>query len=138
MPTQIQSYWGKFSRGQYLNVIINPDEVPDDVPVVKFWLEGSSLVEAQSIPIIKSPNNTFFFRKLIDGNYLDGNYCAVMRFTVALVDYTSIGYFQVQGGVGTAAISSMIEIDRTLGRGVVMFLDDGEIKIGYKPRLDLP
>jgi len=131
-------YWGKFSRGQYVNVVLNTEELPDDVPTVKYWLEGSTNVASEQIPYIKSPNKTFFTRLFLSDNFLDGSYVAVMQYELSSVQYVSLGYFQVQGGIGTSPIIAMMEIDRALGRAVVTQDDSGQALIGYRPKRLLP
>lgn len=135
---QQQLFWGRFARGQHLNVILNIDQLPDDVPTVTYWLEGTTELLTESMPIIKSPNKTFFIRKLMDNNFDDGHYAAVMEYVLSGRRYAAIGYFQVQGGIGTAPITALMEIERGLGRAVVSASEDGSVSIGYKPRRMLP
>lgn len=135
---QNQYYWGKFSRGQYVNVILQPDTDPADVPVVDYWYEGTSIVQSETMPYIRGTDTTFFYRKFLDSNFINGNYAAVMRFPIDSIDYVSIGYFQVQGGDEDAPVTSIIELDRGLGRAVVSVSSDGTAKMGYRPRILLP
>lgn len=134
----MQTYWGRFSRGSHLNVSVNPDTLPDDVPVVTYWREGTTAVATEELHYVKGPSNSFLIRKLLTEDFLDGNYVAVMEYEVDSVELTAIGYFQVQGGIGEAPIISLTEITRTLGQAVVTQDEAGVVMIGYKPKRLLP
>jgi hypothetical protein len=133
-----QAYWGRKARGQYLNVVLNLDQLPDDVPTVTFWKEGTTAIETIQMPRIRAATRTFRLTKLLDTDYVDGHYVAVMRFEIASDIYCSTGYFEVQGGVGIAPNIAITEIDRTAGRAVVSQDDAGNMNLAYKPRKVLP
>jgi hypothetical protein len=134
----MQSYWGKFARGSHINILWANIELPDDVPVVTYWREGSVSIGTESLHFVKSPNRTFLIRKLLDESFTDGNYIAAIVYDVDSVQYTAFGYFQVQGGIGEAPIIALTEIDRPLGRAVVTQDELGNALIGYKPKRLLP
>lgn len=129
-----QQYWGKFSRGQYLNVILNAESTTDDVPVVKYWREGTDEVDQESVPFVKSRDTTFYLARFLGEEFTDGNYAAVIQYEIDATEYVAVGYFQVQGGEGTAPVIGLLEIDRSLGRAVVMQRADNTVYLGYRPR----
>lgn len=126
-------YWGRFSRGQYVNVILNLPSLPDSPPVAKFW-NGTDLVLEELMPRIKAPTRTFRLVKMLDELFEDGQYTVVMKSLFSGSQRIHVGYFEVQGGTGSAPLISLMEIDRTLGRAVVSQAHDGEVMIGYKPK----
>ena len=132
-----QSYLGKFSRGMYVNLILEIPQLPDLVPIVALW-NGSTLVEQIEMPRIKAASKVFRLTKLLDNQYTDGQYIAAMRFVIAGNTYCSVGYFQVIGGTGTAPNIAISEIDRAAGRAVVSQDNEGYIRLGYRPRKVLP
>jgi len=125
-------YLGKVARGQYFNITLTTTELPDATPTVTFWREGTDSIETLDMPYVKG--KTFSLRKLAGTSYDDGNYAAVIVYTIDAVDYTAISYFQVQGGDGYPPIVSVTEIDRSLGRAVVTQDEHGTMMIGYRPR----
>lgn len=129
-----QLYWGRFSRGQYLNVMCNPDGDLIDVPTVKFWLNGSTLVRTITLPAADRDAEYFGMPLLLDGTFEDGNYIAVLYLSVASYSAASFAYFEVQGGTGVAPVISLTEIDRSFGRAVISHRADGDISMGYNPR----
>lgn len=130
-------YWGRHSRGQYINVILNLPGLPDDVPVAKFW-NGSDLVLEVALPRIKAPTRTFRLIKLLDELFEDGQYTVVMESAFEGDQRVDIAYFEVQGGIGSSPFISLMEIDRSLGRAVVSQAHDGTVMIGYKPKKLIP
>ena len=134
MAMQGQLYLGKVARGQYFNITLTTTELPDATPTVTFWREGTDSIETLDMPYVKG--KTFSLRKLAGTSYDDGNYAAVIVYTIDAVDYTAISYFQVQGGEGASPIVSVAEIDRSLGRAVVTQDEHGTMMIGYRPRRD--
>jgi hypothetical protein len=135
---QNQFYWGRLARGQYLNVILNIDQLPDAIPTVTFWKEGTTAILTESMPRIKAATRTFRLTMLMDTDFVDGHYAAVMRFVIDGGIFCSIGYFEIVGGVGTAPNIAITEIDRAAGRAVVSQSADSNLSIGYKPRKLLP
>lgn len=130
-----QLYLGKFSRGQSVNITLSLAENPDDSPVATYWLEGTTNVAQESIPIIRSRGVTFYVSRYLGSEFEDGNYAAVIHYDIDAVTYTAVRYFAVQGGDESAPIIGILEIDRPLGRGVVSHQADGTVKVGYKPKL---
>jgi len=130
-----QLYLGRFRRGQSVNITLSLAENPDDSPLVKYWLEGTSSVTEESMPFIRSRGVTFYTSRYLGVDFDDGNYAAVISYDIDGVTYTAVRYFAVQGGDETAPIIGILEIDRPLGRGVVTHQDDGTVKVGYKPKL---
>lgn len=135
ISAQDQYYWGRFSRGQYLNIMWNPSETPDDVATVDFWLEGTTLKTSITLPVLDEERFVFGFPILLNGDFEDGNYAAVIRFSSGGVSYSSVAYFEARGGEAFPPVIAILEVDRTLGRGVVTQDAEGEMLIGYDPRL---
>lgn len=135
---QNQFYWGRHARGQYLNIILNLIELPDAVPTVTFWKEGTTAVETLSMPRIRAATRTFRLVKLLDTDYDDGHYAAVMRVDIGGDVYTNVAYFEVIGGTGDAPKIAVSEIDRAAGRGVVSQDNAGNMTLAYKPKKLLP
>lgn len=129
-----QAYWGRFSRGQHINFILNINQLPELVPIVTIWRDGTSLVEQLNLPRIKAASRVFRLTRLIGNQYDDGKYMAAMRFVVAGNTYCSVGYFEVSGGTGNGPLIAISEIDRTAGRGVVSQDSSGYFRLGYKPK----
>lgn len=132
---QDKNYWGRFSRGQYLNVMWNPEEEPEGTATVDFWLEGTSIVKSIGLPALDDVYNTFGYSLLLDNDFEDGNYVAVIRFVSGVTAQCSLGYLSVMGGTGSPPIIGIMEIDRTLGRSVITQDADGRFMIGYQPQL---
>lgn len=132
---QGQHYWGRFARGQTMNVLWNPESEPDDVATVDFWLEGTTIVKTIQIPILDDERPVFGYPYMISADFEDGNYAAVIRFTSTSASYCSIGYFEVRGGVPYAPVIGLLEIERTLGRAAVTQDRTGDILIGYHPTI---
>jgi hypothetical protein len=132
---QDSQYWGRLARGEYLQVQWQLLDQPDDVPTVDFWLDGTTNVLSIQLPVLDPTRNIFGYTQLLDGNFEDGQYGAVIRFTVGTVAYASVAYFEVMGGVGTAPVIGLLEIDRPLGRAIVSHEADGDVKLGYKPQI---
>jgi hypothetical protein len=132
-----QSYLGKFSRGKYVNLLLEIPQLPDLVPIVALW-NGSTLIDQIEMPRIKAASVVFRLTKLLDNQYTDGQYMAAMRFVIAGNTYCSVGYFQVVGGDGTAPNIAISEIDRAAGRAVVSQDNEGYIRLGYRPRKIIP
>lgn len=129
-----QLYIGRFSRGQSINLTLSLAENPDDSPVIRFWLTGTTNVLTVSMPIIRSRGVTFYLRQYLSDEFTDGCYAAVISYDIDAATFTAVRYFEVQGGDASTPVISILEIDRALGRGIVTQQDDGLVKIGYKPR----
>lgn len=130
-----QFYWGKHARGQYLNILFEPLYIPDDIPVVKFWKEGTDLVRTMSLPVTDVEDVTFGQAILLDDDFEDGHYIAVAAFDVDHVPYCTVNYFEVIGGSFDAPITAISEISRPLGQAVVSFRGDGVAEMGYNPSI---
>lgn len=135
---QNQFYWGRLSRGQYVNIILNIKELPDAIPTVTIWKEGVTVIETLEMPRVRAATRTFRLTRLMDTGYDDGHYAAVMRFEVAGDTYVNIGYFEISGGIGVAPNIAISEIDRSAGRAVVSQTADSSINMAYKPKKLLP
>lgn len=135
---QNQFYWGRLSRGQYVNIILNIKELPDAIPTVTIWKDGVTVIETLDMPRIRAATRTFRLTRLMDTGYDDGHYAAVMRFEVGGDIYVNVGYFEISGGTGIAPVVGVSEIDRAAGRAVVSQDFDGNMSIGYKPKRLLP
>ena len=132
---QQQQYWGRFSRGQFLNVMWNPEYKPDGVAEIDFWHEATTIVKTITLPATDDVYTVFGQRMLLDNNFIDGNYVAVIRFSSGAVAQCSLGYLSVMGGTGSPPVIGVLEIDRTLGRSVITQDGDGRFMIGYQPQL---
>ena len=132
---QQQFYWGRFSRGQYVNVILDPLYLSDSVPVARFWLNGSTKVKQVSIPVSDPDQATFGIPVLIDQDFTDGHYLVAISFVIDRLPYTVVAYMEVIGGSPQAPVTSTLEIDRTNGRALVYGDESGYIRMGYSPSL---
>jgi hypothetical protein len=132
---QQQFYWGRHSRGQHLNIILEPLYIPDDIPNVKFWLEGTSTIRTVGLPVTDVDDVIFGQSILLDADFIDGHYVAVIDFTVDHAHYAVINYFEVAGGDPKAPVTSMIEITRPLGYAVVSLSIDGIGTVGYNANI---
>lgn len=128
----LTSYLGKFSRGQYVNVAFAPLYLPDDIPDVRVW-NGVEYMDTFDIPASDPEEAVFSKRLFLNNLYEDGYYIMVIRFAVDHVDYCEFRYFHVQGGVATEPVTSVLEIQRSLGQAVVAFRNNGDTLIGYNP-----
>jgi hypothetical protein len=134
---QSSQYWGKLQRGLLLNVMLQLDELPEDVPTVKFWNTAEIVVHEQKMPVIDKENMIFGYRQFLDDNFEDDHYVASILFQIGTERYATMNYFQVQGGTALPANISMLEIARPLGRAVISQDAGGTISMGYKPRRKL-
>lgn len=132
---QQQFYWGRFSRGQHVNVVLDPLYLTDSVPVARFWLDGSTKVKQVNIPVSDPDQATFGMPILIDQDFADGHYIVAISFGVDNLPYTVIAYMEVVGGSPQAPVTSTLEIDRTNGRALVYGDESGYIRVGYSPSL---
>lgn len=130
---QDQYYWGKFSRGQYVHLTWNPPLEPNTTATVDFWHEATTLVRSVGLPILDDEDLVFGMPQFLDEDFDDGNYVAVIRYSAGVVAASTIGYFQVSGGTGTTPVIGLLEIDRALGRAVVMQRANGDLFAGYEP-----
>lgn len=128
-----QFFWGRFTRGQYVNVIFQPLYLPDDIPVATFWLEGTTAVATVSLPCTDNDDVTFGMPVLLDGDFDDGHYVVTISFSVDYLPYTVICYMEVIGGTPRYPVTSLLEIDRSNGRGVVYSEAGGYVRLGYSP-----
>jgi hypothetical protein len=128
---QQQFYWGRHARGQYLHVLFDPLYITDGIPVVKFWREGTTLMRTMSLPIMDVEDAVFGQAILIDDDFIDGHYVAVVVFDVDHSTYAVINYFEIVGGTAVAPVSAVSEIQRPLGQAVISFRLDGTATIGY-------
>lgn len=131
---QDRYYWGRYSRGQYMNLTWLPEFLPDDIAEIDFWHEATTIVKTVSIPVLEEDDAVFGRSMLVDGDMVDGNYVAVIRFQSGTISQCAIGYFQVIGGTGEPAVVSLLEIDRPLGRAVITQDSEGLVMAGYDPR----
>lgn len=132
---QDQYYWGRFSRGQFLNVMWHPEEEPEGVATIEFWHEATTIVKTITLPSLDDVHISYGFNLLLDSKFIDGNYVAVIKFTSGVTDQCSLGYLSVMGGTGSPPVINILEIDRTLGRSVITQDSDGRFMIGYQPQL---
>jgi len=128
-------YWGRFSRGQFLNIIWSPPELPDTIATVDFWLEGTTLVDSVLLPVLDEERPVFGYSMMLGTDFEDGNYVIVIRFSSGTIRQCTLSYMTVQGGIGSQPIISIIELNRTLGRAVVTQDGGGECLIGYQPTM---
>jgi len=131
---QDKYYWGRFSRGQTINIMWHPELLPDDIATMDVWLEATTIVKTITIPVLEEDDAVFGIPLLLDEDMVDGNYVAVTRFQSGTIDQCTLSYFQVIGGTGEPAIVSLLEIDRPLGRAVITQDASGEVLMGYDPR----
>lgn len=134
---QVSHYWGKFQRGTSVNVMLETDLLPDDVPTVTIWNTLKAIVVDEPLPCLDETNFSFGYRQFLNDPFADDNYVAVIRFKIKGIQFAVANYFQVQGGSGEAPIISMLEISRPLGRAVVTQQASGDVNLGYKPRRKL-
>lgn len=126
-------YLGKHRRGDYVSVILPFEQQPDDVPIVDVWKEGADNIMTFQMPIVEDEDVVFIKKLFIDDSFEDGHYAMVARFDIAHRPYGSIFYMEVQGGESIAPITSLLEIDRSLGRAVISVGNLGVASMGYSP-----
>lgn len=132
---QQQFFWGRFSRGQYLNVMFQPLYIPDDIPTVKFWHEATTVVRTFTLPVTDPDDVVFGMPILLDADFDDGHYVVTITFEVDHAPYTVICYLEVIGGLSSSPVLELLEIDRSIGRGVAFHMGNGFVRIGYHPSL---
>ena len=131
-------FLGRFRLGQRINLFVIPPSPPDECPIVDVWLSGTSKKTTFQLPV-KDRNIPLFSGKLFLNSsvtFPDGHYVATIRFTCAGALYQEYHYFEVIGGAAEGNVIAVTELRRPLGRAVIMQRDDGNVAMGYKPRVN--
>lgn len=106
---------------------------PDAAPVADFWYHGLSKEASASLP--SKGDGMFGLDQFLDSRFVDGQWIAIVRYTVASVPSYHYFHFEIKGGDPTGAVVAIHELRRPLGRAVITITENGSANIGYNPRL---
>lgn len=128
------AYIGSYRRGGRLPIHIRLITDPDECPTVDLWLNGTTLKKTFQLP--RRSGQNFSLWKFLDGDIIDGEYVAAIRYEHSAVQSTHYRYFKVSGGDPRGQVIGIQEIRRPLGRALVTINENGTVQIGYNPRVE--
>lgn len=129
-------YIGRFRRGQNFSVYLIPSELLAECPTLDIYHEGTTLIRSVQMPANNRSIPLFSYKKFIDADFIDGHYVGVITARRGIDTTQHLVYFEVTGGEAIGSVVGVTELQRPLGRAVVMQRDDGNIAMGYKPRVE--
>jgi len=131
-----EKFIGRFRRGQKVTISVIPTRLPIAVPEIDFWLEGTTKVKTVKLPVKNRALPLFSSNIFLDANFPDGHYVAVIKYQIGINQCVAYQYFDVVGGDSVGSVVGVTEIRRPLGKAIVTQRDDGNIAMGYRPRLE--